>query len=71
MRNFIVYLGLACVAGTLFGQAPAARKLSLAEAIQLGLKNNLRALQADTNARLARIERANSSRASSRNRVRG
>ena len=57
MRNFIVYLGLACVAGTLRGQAPALRKLSLDEAIQLGLKNNLSALQADTNNRLARIER--------------
>jgi outer membrane protein TolC len=57
MRNYIVYLGLACAAGALRGQAPAARKLSLDEAIQLGLKNNLSALQADTNNRLARIDR--------------
>src|SRR6185369_12458342 len=57
MRNFIVYLGLACLVGTLRGQTPAVRKLSLDEAIQLGLKNNLSALQADTNNRLARIER--------------
>ena len=49
MRNFIVYLGLAGVAGSLCGQPPALRKLSLDEAIQLGLKNNLSALQADTN----------------------
>ena len=57
MRNFIVYLGLACVAGIVRGQSPTARQLSLDEAIQLGLKNNLSALQADTNNRLARIER--------------
>ncbi len=60
MRNFIVYLGLACVGGTLCGQTPALRKLSLDEAIQLGLKNNLSALQADTNNRLARIDRIRS-----------
>ena len=57
MRNFIVYLGLACVGGSLCGQTPVLRKLSLDEAIQLGLKNNLSALQADTNNRLARIDR--------------
>ena len=60
MRNFIVYLGLAYVGGTLYGQTPALRKLSLDEAIQLGLKNNLSALQADTNNRLARIDRIRS-----------
>src|ERR1700733_13732626 len=60
MRNFIVYLGLACAAGSVRGQAPALRKLSLDEAIQLGLKNNLSALQADTNNRLARIDRIRS-----------
>jgi outer membrane protein TolC len=57
MRNFFIYMGLACLAGTLRAQPPAPRKLSLDEAIQLGLKNNLRALQADTNNRLARVER--------------
>jgi outer membrane protein TolC len=60
MRNFIVYLGLACVGGSLSGQTPALRKLSLDEAIQLGLKNNLSALQAETNNRLARIDRIRS-----------
>jgi outer membrane protein TolC len=60
MRNFIVYLGLACAVGSLRGQTPALRKLSLNEAIQLGLKNNLSALQAETNNRLARIERIRS-----------
>jgi outer membrane protein TolC len=60
MRNFIVYLGLACVAASLHGQSPTLRKLSLDEAIQLGLKNNLSALQADTNNRLARIDRIRS-----------
>lgn len=57
MRNFLIYMGLACLAGTLPAQPPAPRKLSLDEAIQLGLKNNLRALQADTNNRLARVDR--------------
>ncbi len=44
----------------LCGQTPAVRKLSLDEAIQLGLKNNLSALQAETNNRLARIDRIRS-----------
>ncbi|MDP9114825.1 MAG: TolC family protein, partial [Acidobacteriota bacterium] len=60
MRNFIVCLGLAGIAGALHGQTPAVRKLSLDEAIQFGLKNNLSALQADTNNRLARIDRIRS-----------
>jgi outer membrane protein TolC len=61
MRNSLIYLGLACLGlGTgsvLRAQPPALRKLSLDEAIQLGLKNNLSVLQAGTNNRLARIER--------------
>jgi outer membrane protein TolC len=57
MRNFFVYIGLVCLAGTVQGQPPAPRKLSLDEAIQLGLKNNLRVLQTDTNNSLARVER--------------
>jgi outer membrane protein TolC len=57
MRNLLVYFGVACLSGVLQAQPPAPRNLSLDEAIQLGLKNNLRALQADTNNRLARIER--------------
>jgi len=57
MRNFIIYLGLASLAGALTAQTPAPRKISLDEAIQLGLKNNLRVLQADTNNSLARVDR--------------
>jgi outer membrane protein TolC len=61
MRNSLIYFGLACLGlGTgsiLRAQPPAFRKLSLDEAIQLGLKNNLTALQAGTNNRLARIDR--------------
>lgn len=50
-------LGLACVAGLIQAQPPAPRKVSLEEAIQLGFKNNLTALQAGTNNSLARVER--------------
>src|SRR6202162_3388120 len=57
MRKLPVYFGLACLAGILQAQPPASRKLSLDEAIQLGLKNNLSALQAGTNNSLARVER--------------
>ena len=57
MRKLPGYFGLACMAGLLQAQPPAPRKLSLDEAIQLGLKNNLRALQAATNNSLARVER--------------
>ncbi len=57
MRKFPVYFGLACLAGILQAQPPAPRKLSLDEAIQLGLKNNLSALQASTNNSSARVER--------------
>ena len=45
------------MAGMLQAQPPALRKVSLDEAIQLGFKNNLTALQAGTNNSLARIER--------------
>ncbi len=57
MRKLLLYFGLACLAITVQGQPPAPRKLTLDEAIQLGLKNNLRALQVDTSNRLARVER--------------
>jgi outer membrane protein TolC len=64
MRNSLIYFGLACLGistgGALQAQSPALRKLSLDEAIQLGLKNNLSVLQAGTNNRLARIERIRS-----------
>src|SRR5579863_8134206 len=60
MRNLLVCIGLSCLSGLLQAQAPAPRKLSLDEAIQLGLKNNLSALQAGTNNSLARIERIRS-----------
>src|ERR1700690_3305436 len=59
MKIFLNF-GLVCLwlstGSGLQAQTPG-RKLSLDEAIQLGLKNNLRALQADTNNRSARIER--------------
>ena len=57
LNKLPAYFGLACIAGILQAQPPAPRKLSLDEAIQLGLKNNLSALQAGTNNSLARVER--------------
>jgi len=57
MRNFILFIGLCCLGGLLQAQPPTSRKLSLDEAIQLGLKNNLASLQAGTNNSLARVER--------------
>src|SRR5580704_19277062 len=57
MRNLLLYIGLGCLSSVLQAQPPVARKLSLDEAIQLGLKNNLSALQAGTNNSLARVER--------------
>jgi len=57
MRNLILYVGLVCLSGLLQAQTPAPRKLSLEEAIQLGLKNNLASLQAETSNGLARLER--------------
>src|SRR5665213_2931556 len=56
MRYLIVYVGLGCLS-SLQAQPPALRKLSLDEAIQLGLKNNLASLQATTSNSLARVER--------------
>ena len=55
MRYLLVYIG--CLGGLLQAQPPVSRKLSLDEAIQLGLKNNLSALQAETSNGLARVER--------------
>jgi outer membrane protein TolC len=57
MRNLLFCIGLGCVGTLLQAQPPPLRKLSLDEAIQLGLKNNLTALQAGTSNRLARVER--------------
>lgn len=57
MRNLALYIGLGCLSGLLQAQPPAPRKLSLDEAIQLGLKNNLASLQAGTSNSLARVER--------------
>ncbi len=57
MCNLFVFVGLACLSGLLQAQPPAPRKLSLDEAIQLGLKNNLSALQVETSNSLARVQR--------------
>jgi outer membrane protein TolC len=57
MRKLPIYFGLACLAGILQAQHPASRTLSLDEAIQLGLKNNLASLQAGTSNSLARVDR--------------
>jgi outer membrane protein TolC len=57
MRKLFVCIVLAGLLALQAQTLPSPRKLSLDEAIQLGLKNNLRALQAETNNSLARIER--------------
>ena len=57
MRNLLVCIGLSCLTGILSAQPTAPRRLSLDEAIQLGLRNNLASLQAGTNNSLARVER--------------
>jgi outer membrane protein TolC len=57
MRNLLLGIGLGCIGGLLQAQPPTPRSLSLDEAIQLGLKNNLASLQAGTNNSLARVER--------------
>jgi len=57
MRKLFVCIVLARLLALQAQPLPSPRKLSLDEAIQLGLKNNLRALQAETNNSLARIER--------------
>jgi len=57
MRKLFVCIVLAGLLALQAQPLPSPRKLSLDEAIQLGVKNNLRALQAETNNSLARIER--------------
>ncbi len=57
MHKLFIYIALAGLGPLLAQTHPSPRKLSLDEAIQLGLKNNLRALQAETNNSSARIER--------------
>src|SRR4051794_19196842 len=57
MRTFCIYIGLAGIWALQAQPSASQRKLSLDEAIQLGLKNNLRALQAETSNSQARIER--------------
>ena len=57
MRKILIFIAIGC-SSLVQAQTPSSlRKLSLDEAIQLGLKNNLRALQAETNNASARIER--------------
>ncbi|MEO8050487.1 MAG: TolC family protein [Acidobacteriota bacterium] len=58
MRNLLLlFVGLGCLSCWLQAQPPALRKISIDEAIQLGLKNNLSALQAETSNSLARVRR--------------
>jgi len=57
MRYLFVCISLSCLCFPVQAQPPAPRKLSLDEAIQLGLRNNLASLQAGTSNSLARVER--------------
>src|ERR1700694_2530184 len=57
MRKLCICIALVGFLALQAQPVPSPRKLSLDEARQLGLENNRRALQAETNNSLARIER--------------